>query len=149
MTGRELFDEYCRAKGVCAEPSAIEPFGDGPQLADSLLQLILSGRKRATCWACLDEQPPAPGTLSVITDWAGENGCVLETVRAGVLPFCEVTWEMARREGEDETFESWRENHIAFFTRESAAEGYTFSMEMPVIFEQFRVVWPEKYADTE
>jgi len=26
-------------------------FGDGPDLANRLLDLVLSGRKRATCWA--------------------------------------------------------------------------------------------------
>jgi len=26
-------------------------FGDGPDLADKLLDLVLQGKKRATCWA--------------------------------------------------------------------------------------------------
>lgn len=149
MTGREMYSEYARAKGIPQETDKVEtgPFGDSPDMARTLLSLILSGRKRATCWACIDEEPPAPGEISVVTDWDGNAGCVLETVRAQALPFSAVPWSLARLEGEDECFESWHEGHTRFFTEEAKREGYLFSEDMPVIFEQFKVVWPAEYAD--
>ena len=149
MTGEEMYRGYARTKGIPQETDGVEigPYGDSPEMAHALLQLIQSGKKRATCWACIDEEPPLPGTLSVITDWEGNAGCVLETVQAEVLPFSAVTWELARLEGEDECFESWHEGHTRFFTEESRREGYTFSGDMPVIFERFKVVWPVEYAD--
>jgi uncharacterized protein YhfF len=30
------------------------PFGDGPELADELLALILAGKKTATCWSATE-----------------------------------------------------------------------------------------------
>ena len=149
MTGRELLRAYSEARGLKIDENVIEigPFGDSPEMAKELLRLIVSGKKRATCWACIDDQPPAPGTISVVTDWAGNAGCVIQTVKAQALPFSEVTWEMAREEGENERLEAWREEHERFFQAEAAREGYEFSESMPVIFEEFRVIWPERYTD--
>ena len=151
MKGEALLKEYLQAKGLPhpAEPVETGPFGDSPEMARELLALIVSGRKQATCWACLNEEPPEAGCLTVVTDWEGEAGAVIETVRARKMRFSDVTWELARKEGEDETFDSWRREHVRFFTAESAAEGYLFSDDMEIIFEEFRVVWPEKYADEE
>ena len=149
MTGEELYLEYCRAKGLEEQTQApdIEFFGDEPGLAGRLLELILCGRKRATCWACLDTEPPASGSLTVVTGWDGEAGCIIETVRARRMKFSEMTWELARLEGEDERFETWREGHIRFFTEEGKREGYAFSENMEIIFEEFKVVWPEECVD--
>ena len=149
MTGAETIREYARAKGLAEDAQAAEigPFGDTPEMADELLRLIRAGKKRATCWACIGEEPPAPGTLSVVTDWNGQSGCVLQTVRAQIVRFSEVTWALARLEGADECLESWREKHMRFFSAEGRREGYTFSKDMEIIFEEFSVVWPEEDAD--
>lgn len=150
MTGAEMLREYLLAKGRERGECAVEigPFGDTPELAARLFGLIRLGKKRATCWARLGgEVPPEAGSLTVITDWDGEAGCVLETVRAQALRFSEVPWELARKEGEDECLRTWQQEHIRFFTEESRREGYSFSGDMEIIFEEFRVVWPEEYAD--
>ncbi len=144
-----MLRRYLSAKGLSMNEKDVEvgPFGDSPEMAGALLSLILSGEKRATCWAALNEEPPEAGTLTVVTDWSGEAGCVIETVRAQVMRFGDMTWALAQKEGEDECLRSWRENHIHFFSEESAREGYSFSEEMEIIFEEFRVVWPEELAD--
>ena len=46
----------------------------------------------------------------------------------------------AKQEGEDECLESWRKNHITFFTVEGKQLGYSFSEEMPVVFEKFELL---------
>ena len=149
MTGREMLRQYLAAKGmeIGGESVEVGPFGDGPEMADDLLRLILSGKKRATCWAALNEEPPEAGELTVVTDWEGNAGCVLETVCARRLRFSDVTWKMACKEGENERLEQWQSEHIRFFSEEGLREGYAFSKEMEIIFEEFRVVWPKEYAD--
>ena len=150
MSGEEMLRGYLRAVGLPENTEAeIGPFGDGEALAGFLLALILSGKKRGTCWACLGEEPPAPGSLTVITDWHGNAGCVVRTVWTRILPFSEVPWALARLEGENDDLAGWREEHARYFTREGRAEGYEFSGDMPVIFERFRVVWPPERADGE
>lgn len=56
----------------------------------------------------------------------------------------EMTFDICRREGEDDTLESWREGHINFFTKEGKAMGYQFNDDMPIIFEDFSVVYKQK-----
>lgn len=44
-------------------------------------------------------------------------------------------------EGEDDTLESWRAGHIRFFKEEGNELGYEFSNDMPVVFEDFEIVY--------
>jgi len=66
---------------------------------------------------------------------------VIETKSVRILPFREVTFDLAGQEGEDEDLASWRAGHERFFTAEGAALGYQFSRDMPVAFETFEVVY--------
>jgi uncharacterized protein YhfF len=111
------------------------------------LQLVLSGKKRATSSSVdglrlMGLRPPEKGDLSLVTDWAGNPRCVIETESVVVLPFHEMTFDLARLEGEDDCIESWRDGHRNFFTREGEALGYMFREEMEVVFETFTVVYP-------
>jgi uncharacterized protein YhfF len=52
-------------------------FGDGPELADELLVLVLEGRKRATCWAVSEGMKGAEiGKCMVALDGAGRPRAV-------------------------------------------------------------------------
>jgi uncharacterized protein YhfF len=122
-------------------------FGWNEALAEELLALVLAGRKRATCSSArsfeIEGDPlPKAGDMSVVTNWAGEPKCVIETTRVRVLPFREVGFDMAVREGEDDTLESWRQGHIRAFTHDAQAMGFEFSEDMPVVFEDFTVIYP-------
>ena len=122
-------------------------FGDNPELADSLADLVLVGRKRATAglmWAFEAEgkRPPRPGDLSVMTDWSGQPLCVIETLAVEVVPFDEVTAEFAAVEGEgDGSLAHWRQGHTEYFARECARIGRTPSGAMLVACERFAVVY--------
>lgn len=116
------------------------------EVSNELLSLTLGGQKRATCSSALayrvtGEKQPEPGDFSIVTDFFGHPRCIIQTTAAQMLPFHSVSWEMARREGEDETLASWRQNHVRFFTREGEALGYAFSWDMQVIFEDFVIVY--------
>jgi uncharacterized protein YhfF len=52
-----------------------------------------------------------------------------------------MTYDICKREGEDDTLESWQKGHRHFFTEEGKELGYVFSESMPVIFEDFKVVY--------
>lgn len=114
--------------------------------ANALLALVLAGKKRATSSSLYAFQlegcePPKQGSLSIVTDWDGNPRCVIETTSVVVLPFREITFELCSREGEDDTLESWQRGHRRFFTEDGKALGYEFSEDMPVIFEDFEVVY--------
>lgn len=129
------------------KPYIVEPFGDNPALADELGNLVLSGRKSATCSAVWDfeakgEPLPQVGTLWLVLDGRGEPMCVVETIEATIRTYNEVDEDFARAEGEDDlTLASWREGHRRFFTRTLATIGRDFSEDMPLICERFRVIY--------
>lgn len=115
-------------------------------LANSLLQLVLEGTKKATSSSLLSYQArseplPQVGSLSIVTDFAGNPRCVIETTSVMILPFKDMTYELCKREGEDDTLESWQEGHTRFFTIDAAENNFAFTQDMPVVFEDFEVVY--------
>lgn len=147
MTAEEFWKRFLRETGRGEDTDCYEvfAFAEG-ETADWLAELTLAGGKRATtsCYeAYRAENAPLPerGELSVVTDGKGEPRCVIETTDVTVLPFCEVTWEICRREGEDECLETWQETHRRFFNEEGRRLGYAFTEETRVVFEDFRVIW--------
>ncbi|WP_193138541.1 ASCH domain-containing protein [Klebsiella aerogenes] len=117
-------------------------FGDSPELADELVQLVLSGVKTATCCSKTSFQreyergeAPCAGSYNIILDGAGQPKCVTQTVRLQVIRFCEMTSELASKEGEgDLSLEYWKEGHKRYFEREG-----TYSKEMELVFEEFEL----------
>ena len=115
-------------------------------MANELLELVIEGKKRATgasLWSVEDEgkRPPIPGDLSIVTNWAGEPMCIIETTDVDIVAFRDVTDDFAAAEGEgDGSLEYWRECHRDYFTRECDKSGREFSEDMLVVCERFRVV---------
>ena len=110
-----------------------------------LLDLVLAGRKRATSSSLLSyrmegEEIPKAGDLSVITDWDGVPRCVVMTTAVRVMRYGDITFDIAKLEGEDDSLESWRRNHERFFRAEGEELGYTFSEDLKVVFEEFEVI---------
>ena len=56
-------------------------FGDGPDLANRLLELVLSGTKRATCWAESQGLLSAEiGKMMVVLDGQGVPKAIVKTI---------------------------------------------------------------------
>lgn len=113
------------------------PFGDGPDLADELLALILEGKKTATCWSVGEGLKGSEvGKRWVAEDGAGRPRAVLETLELTQRRFDAVDAEFAFEEGEDDrTLESWRRAHERYFTRNG---GY--APDMMLWCERFRLI---------
>jgi len=94
-------------------------FGDSPKLADELLALVLSGAKRATCWAESQGLLSAEvGKAMVVLDGRGVPRAVVRTIELTKRRFDEVDVAFARDEGEgDRSLQYWREAHRRYFTR--------------------------------
>ena len=112
--------------------------------ADELLRLVLQGKNKqhlVVYWPIKLEE--IEFLISIVTDWEGIPKCVIETTNVMIIPFKEITFDICKLEGEDDNLESWREGHISFFSREGKELGYTFTEDMPVIFENFKMVFSE------
>lgn len=116
-------------------------FGDSPELADTLLALVIAGRKTATCGAYRDyeasgETPPRPGERSIVLDGRGKPACIIETVACELQRFDAVDEDFARDEGEgDLSFAYWRNAHERYFARNGG-----FSPDMMLVCERFRLI---------
>jgi uncharacterized protein YhfF len=116
--------------------------------ANELLRLVLIGQKKAAAsslesFKLRNEPLPKIGDLNIVTDFHGNPKCVLRTTQVTILPFKDLTFDIVKREGEDDTLESWQKGHEKFFTAEGLDMGYSFTKEMLVVFEDFEVVYQE------
>lgn len=141
--------KFVATREVDPTPRFLEAFffDDNESSANELARLVLSGRKRATAgllWSFQNAGVPVPepGNLSVVTNFATEPLCVIETKRVDIVPFEEVTAEFASVEGEgDGSLEYWLRAHTSYFGRECQRIGRTPDPRMPVVCERFEVVY--------
>lgn len=146
----EWFWATVRSKLPSLPPSqpAAWAFGATPQQADELLDLVLRGTKTATAsslrdYGADDEPLPQAGELSILLDGSGEPRAVIETTAVSVVPFDQVGPEHARAEGEgDRSLAHWRRVHDQFW-REHSTDPRGFTPDMPVVCEEFRLVFAD------
>ena len=62
------------------------------------------------------------------------------TTAVRVMRYGDITFDIAKLEGEDDSLESWKRNHERFFREEGKELGYTFSEDLKVVFEEFEVI---------
>ncbi|MCV2365356.1 ASCH domain-containing protein [Paucibacter sp. DJ1R-11] len=145
---RPLWQAYADSVGGLSEDHFYEvcQFGDTPELMDELAGLVMAGRKRATAGAVWSYQAsglglPQAGLLSIVTDAQDRPLCIIETLQVDLLPFDQVTAEFAAAEGEgDGSLAFWQQAHRDYFQRECARAGHSFSDDLLVACEHFRVV---------
>ncbi len=124
-------------------------FGDSVELADELIELVLTGEKQVTAGAVAEyvatgEPFPKVGERWIVTDGSMRPRAVLETTEVRVGPLSSVDDAFAEDVGEgDRTKESWLEAHTWYFSRTLARIGVEFHPEIPVVFERFQVHYAE------
>lgn len=115
--------------------------------ADELADLTVKGIKTATASAyelyALENEPlPKAGEWNVILDDKGQAVCITQTTNVSVVPYNEVTPEHAFKEGEgDRSLTYWKEVHQDFFSKEYQAKGLEFNETIPVVCEEFEMVF--------
>lgn len=123
-------------------------FGDDPEMARELGELVRQGRKRATAgllwrWQADGKPAPRPGDRQVIIDWEGRPLAVIEMIEVEIVPFDQVAAGFARDEGEgDLSLDYWRKIHWDFFCRECERIGREPHPSMPVLCMRFRLLHP-------
>lgn len=115
-------------------------------VGDELISLVLADKKTAffTSWAtyAIDQEPlPISGELYVVLDRANNPRCVIEVESVNVIPFNEVTWGMAQKEGEDEDLTQWRERKQEYLEDEGAILGFEFTPDIKLVYQTFKVIY--------
>ncbi|MFE4710728.1 ASCH domain-containing protein [Paenibacillus sp. NPDC056722] len=127
-------------------------FGDSPEMADELLDLVLRGIKTGTSsnYAMYELEggtPPRVGDQAILLNGLGQPKAVILTTKVDVLPFNEVSAEFAYTEGEgDRTLDYWRAVHEDFFSREANFWNVAFDTGIMVLCENFEVVYSPSHT---
>ena len=134
-----------------SEPTDVFAFGNTPELADALGDLVVRGVKTATTsalWAYAEGEPlPSVGDLSIVISGTGQPLCIIQTTEVTTKPFSQVDAAFAYDEGEDDrSLAYWRAAHARFFSETLAPLGKPFQHDMPVVCERFRVVYPREHS---
>ena len=87
------------------------------------------------------EPLPVSGELYIVVDRANKPRCVIELDTVEIVPFNEVTWEMARLEGEDEDLGAWKSRQQDALEDEAAVVGFEFTPDIKLVFQTFKVVY--------
>ena len=145
MKADAMFSQFAKMNGINEREYDAFSFGCD---ADFLASLVLQGKKTATSSAYdlyLHENAPLPqvGAYSVVTDSREEAVCVIRTTLVYICAFDKVAPLHAAKEGEG-TFAEWKKAHEAFFTCEFEKAGLEFNKKIPVVCEEFEVVYPKK-----
>jgi uncharacterized protein YhfF len=117
-------------------------FGQPGPLRDRLVELVLTGRKRATA-ALLSEWESAQDPLEVgrcwaVVDSAGQRVAVVQTTELRLGTFRDVDWDWIVDAGEGEqSVEEWRERYLDYYQRTT---GTRPAPATPVVYERFRLV---------
>jgi uncharacterized protein YhfF len=96
-------------------------FGDTPEMADELLDLVLRGIKSATCslhkaFKDAGDSLPVKGEESYVKDSQGRPRCVIRITKVELVPMNEITEAFARKEGEgDLSLDYWHREHRRYF----------------------------------
>src|SRR5260370_9699535 len=93
-------------------------FGDGPDLADELLELVLKGVKTATCSTEDEPNTSTPGERWIVLDGRGNPRCVIESTEVTYRRYGDVDAAFAPDEGEgDRSLADCRAAHARHFVQ--------------------------------
>lgn len=122
-------------------------FGQTESAANKSAALVLEGLKTAKTTLLLEYQEekksiPTKGDYAIILDGRHQAIGVVQILKVRVIPFDEVTDEIAYEEGEgDRTLSTWREFYQLYFQQQCKANQHSFSTKIEVVCIQFELVY--------
>lgn len=101
-----------------------------------LINLVLSGMKTATTSIYDKNDVPRVDEISMLVHDNEECACLTRTKKIIITEFKNITWNLAKLEGENKKLEEWREEHKKFFRSINS----NFNDDTTVLFEIFEVI---------
>ncbi|WP_353408673.1 ASCH domain-containing protein [Pseudoteredinibacter isoporae] len=138
---------FCEQAGRPFEVIDAWHFCDKRQDADDCAALVLSGEKRATSpslwwYEQSGEALPKAGDVNIITNWAGEAQCVIQTLVVDICAYNKISEAYAFLEGEgDKSLAYWQAVHWPYYQRELEPFGLQPQVDMPIVCEHFELVF--------
>lgn len=149
MTTAEFWKTYLEATNQ-KEGEAVYSgelcFEDSGFTGQAQLTMVLSGAKTATftpfdAFEINRESIPVAGEVYVVLDSQEEPCAVLRVNNVSVIPFNEIPWDLAQRDGEDENLDEWREKMRDNLEDEAHACGFEVREDSKIVCEIFSVIY--------
>jgi len=143
----DYWNRFQKEKGIKSHFVNAWPFGDHPELADELLELVSAGKKTGTATLLIElekegDKMPEVGDYNIILNGKGKPSAIIKTTSVEIKPFNQVEEEYAYSEGEDDrTLESWKREHWKYWTRKGQKLGFVMKEDLLVICENFELVY--------
>jgi uncharacterized protein YhfF len=143
-----FWQAFRRHLGLDHDNYVVGSFGDSPEMATELADLVIAGIKRATASLARDygdgrEPTPRPGDFVIMLDGKGGPRFIWRTTDVTIKPLSQVDEAFAWDEGEgDRTRDWWLDAHRRYFARQAMREGFEIDDEILTVLERFEVVWP-------
>jgi uncharacterized protein YhfF len=132
------------------ESYKVRTFGNSAAISNVILPLILSGEKTGT-FALESEFEHAPtevpraGDHYVVTHFGGEPALLYRLTEVERVPFAQISHAHVQVEGPNaRTVPVWRKIHWAYWGGILRAQGREPREDMPVLFQRFEVIFPER-----
>ena len=148
-----FWEAFRRYAGLVHDHYVVGSFGDSPEMATELADLVITGIKRATASLARDygegrDPLPRPGDFVLLLDGEGRPRFIWRTTEVTIKPLSQVDEAFAWDEGEgDRTRNWWLDAHRRYFGRQASREGFDLDDEILTVFERFEVVWPLNIVD--
>lgn len=115
-------------------------------IGEQQLFLLLNGKKTAIfstfdSYAINMEPLPLSGEILIVENKDGEPKGIIEITDVNIRPFNDITWEIARKDGESSDFEDWKERNTEIFEDEGALCGFEFTPSSKIVVQQFKLIW--------
>ena len=148
MTEYEYWEKFLKEKGLDQEAKYAGVFGFEAKGfgGTERTAAILAGKKTAAffsyaSFAIDNEIFPVTDEHYIVLGAAGSPLCVIKTTGVQILPYDQVTWEMAAKEGEDSSIEEWREKTRENLEEEGQIVGFEFSPDIKLVYMEFELVY--------
>ncbi len=146
MTEKECWDNFIKKSGLDGEAKYAGSFGFEARgfAGTERLAALLAGKKTAAffsfaTFAIDNEELPVSDEYYIVLGANREAVCVIRTTRVQIIPYNQVAWEMAAREGEDSSLEEWRERTRENLEDEGAVVGFEFAPDIKLVYVEFEV----------
>ena len=149
MTANQYWNEYLSSTGKSSQNYVFSGelcFEDRGITGTQQAFLIQQGKK-CCCFTPFEsfqinmEMLPITGEVYIVEDKNENPLCIIEVDDVIVLPFKDITWEMAKQEGEDLDFAQWKERQFEYMKEEADLCGFDFSPDSKVVFEHFHLIY--------
>ena len=149
MTTGEFWKSYLKSTNQSEESAVYSGelvFEDSGFVGQSQLSMVLSGSKTAI-FTPLDsieinlEKIPVAGEVYVVLDSKDEPCCIIEVTDVNIVPFNEISWDLAKRDGENENLTEWQDKMRENLEDEADLCGFEAREDSKIVCEIFKVTF--------